>query len=278
MSVFLNGEFVPEDQAVVSVFDRSFRYGDGLFEAVLISNGKLFRWPQHFERLRRSAAFVKIPLHLDEGSLRDAILELARRNRHTEGIARVTLSRGVGPRGYVPSGNEKPNVVITTDPLLPFDGTLWSVVVSRLRVAAGDALAQHKTQSRILNVLASMEARERGAHEALLVDTNGHITEGATSNLFWLANGTLNTTPLGSGILPGITRAATLELCAARNIRVAERTITPAELRDAEAVFLTMSSRGIAEVGWVDALSARRLPVVSELARAFQQLIREECR
>src|ERR1051325_2558606 len=110
MTVFLNGQFLPEERALVSVFDRSFRYGDGLFEAVLISNGKLFRWPEHFARLRHSAEFFKIKLSLTCESLREAVMELTARNQMTEGVARIALSRGVGPRGYAPCGTEQPTI------------------------------------------------------------------------------------------------------------------------------------------------------------------------
>ncbi|HMJ92418.1 MAG TPA: aminotransferase class IV, partial [Candidatus Acidoferrum sp.] len=99
MTVFLNGEFVPEERALVSIFDRSFRYGDGLFEAVLVSNGKLFRWAQHFERLQRSAQFLRIGLPYSGDELREAALELVRRNSQPEAIVRLALSRGSGPRG-----------------------------------------------------------------------------------------------------------------------------------------------------------------------------------
>jgi branched-subunit amino acid aminotransferase/4-amino-4-deoxychorismate lyase len=114
MTVYLNGEFVPEERAVVSIADRGFRYGDGLFEAVLISNGKPFRWPEHFARLQRSAEFLKIPFRYDRESLRDALLELVRRNNATEAMARLDLSRGVGPRGYAPTGSEQPTLSIAT--------------------------------------------------------------------------------------------------------------------------------------------------------------------
>ena len=277
MTVFLNGEFVPEERAVVSVFDRSFRYGDGLFETVLISNRRLFRWPQHYDRLRRSADFLRIPLPLTGEALRDAILELTSRNRTAEGIARMTLSRGVGPRGYAPSGTEQPTVVITTQPHAPADDVPWKVIVSSMRVASGDLLARHKTASRLLNVLAATEAKERGADEALLVDTDGNVTEGASSNVFWVKEGRVFTTPLSSGVLPGVTRSVVFELCAGTSIPVIERSAPPETLLQSDAVFLSFTSRGVVPVSSINERAILQSPVTAMLAAACRDLVRQEC-
>src|SRR5688572_11008677 len=98
MIAFLNGEFVPEERAVVSVFDRGFRYGDGLFEAILAVNGKWFRWPHHADRLERSAHFLKITLPFSRADLYRFANELLARNETSEAVLRIQLSRGVGPR------------------------------------------------------------------------------------------------------------------------------------------------------------------------------------
>ncbi len=277
MTVFLNGDFVPEDRAVVSVFDRSFRYGDGLFETVLVSNGKLFCWPQHFDRLQRSAEFLKIPMPFAGEALRDVLLELISRNQITEGIARVTLSRGVGPRGYAPSGSERPTIVITTQPLASTGIVPWKVIVSSMRVAAGDEIARHKTASRLLNVLAATEAKEHGADEALLVDTNGNVTEGTSSNVFWLKDGLVITPPLSAGVLPGVTRNVVFELCAASSITIIEESAPPEMLVKADAVFLTFTSRGIVPVDSINECEIRESALVSMLASAYRMLLRQTC-
>jgi branched-chain amino acid aminotransferase len=277
MTVFLNGEFVPEERAVVSVFDRSFRYGDGIFEAVLIRNGKLFRWPEHFERLRRSSGFLKIQFHLDQAHLQSVMIQLAQQNGNREGMARVTLSRGVGPRGYAPSGTEKPNLVVTTEPAPPMSTTPWKLITSSARIAAGDSIAQNKAHSRLANVLAAMEARERGADEALLVNTDGHVTECTASNVFWFCGEVLHTPPVTVGALPGITRAVVIEICRCEKIPFAEQNITPMELKKTDGVFVTMSSRGVVEVSAVDGEILRRSPRTAQLAAAFQRILDAEC-
>lgn len=278
MIVYLNGEFVREDQAVVSIFDRSFRYGDGIFEALLARNGNIFRWDQHLERLERSAAFIKLSLNFShDGLLRDAGQLLAR-NSLRDGVLRISVSRGTGPRGYAPSGTEKPVLVMTADPHLPTrPGRSAHIITSTFRIAAGDRLPQHKTSSRLLNVLAAMEARDAGAEEALLVDTAGNVTEGTSSNLFWIQGGTVCTAPAINGLLPGITRRAVLELCTALQIPVAEQAIAPAELTHMEGVFLTMTSRGVVEVGLVDNQTVAHSPITARLAEALNALITQEC-
>src|ERR1700722_14960787 len=116
MIVFFNGEFVAEEKAVVSVFDRSFQFGDGLFETMRVYRGKPFRWLDHIERLKRGAEFLKIQLPFAEKELNRHALELIERNQMQEALLRIGLSRGVGKRGYSPKGADKPTIVLSLHP------------------------------------------------------------------------------------------------------------------------------------------------------------------
>src|SRR5581483_7972043 len=116
MIVYLNGQFVPEEQAVVSVFDRGFLYGDGLYETFRICNGKPFRWAEHMERFERGAAFLKIQVPVKYDELHRQALELIRLNRMPEALLRISLSRGVGPRGFSPKGAVRPALVMSLHP------------------------------------------------------------------------------------------------------------------------------------------------------------------
>src|SRR5258705_335330 len=113
MIVFLNGHFVPEESAFVSVFDRSFLYGDGLFETVRVYRGNLFRWTQHFERLARGADFLKLHVPFTPEQMKDFASRLIAQNEMQDGLLRVMLSRGVGVRGYSPKGADRPFLVMT---------------------------------------------------------------------------------------------------------------------------------------------------------------------
>ena len=277
MIVSLNGHFVPEEQAVVSVFDRAFRYGDALFEAALVVNGKMFRWPQHFARLERSAKFLSIPLPYSADELSAFARELIARNELTECVLRLQLSRGTGPRGYAPTGDEKPLVVMSLHPAPPRTPTTWKLTVCSLRVAANDPLANHKTCSRLLQVMAAAEARARGADESLILNTNGEVTEGGTSNLFWIERGTVCTPPLASGALPGVTRAAVLEICDTLNMPRAEKVIQLEALLSCDGVFVTLTSRGVVEAESVDENILRRSPPTERLREEFEKLLAREC-
>ena len=280
MIVSLNGEFVPEERAVVSIFDRAFRYGDALFEAVLVRNGKLFRWLQHIERLENSARFLRIALPCSGARLHEDAQRLIAVNELQDSVLRVQLSRGTGPRGYAPSGEEKPFIVMSLHPAPGRDSIQslrWMLTVSSLRIATNDPLPHHKTCSRLVQVFAAAEARERRADESLLLNTNGEVTEGSTSNVFWIENGAVCTPPLTVGALPGVTRAIAFELCDALGVPRKEKTIGPEELLSCEGVFLSLTSRGIVEADSIDGKALPRSPTTSRLREAFEALLEREC-
>ncbi len=277
MIVFLNGAFVPEEQAVVSIFDRSFRYGDGLFETIPMFNGRPFRWDSHWERLRHSAEFLRIPLPFTAAKLHEAAGELLERNSRRDGVLRLTLSRGTGPRQYAPTGREIPFLAMTLHDLPARNEHPWKLIVSRFRVAPGDELARHKSGSRLLHVLAAAEAAEHGADDALLLDSNGTVMEGATGNLFWIEQGAVCTPPLEGAVLPGITRAVVRELCAATEIPWCERNTTVAELQRAGGLFLTLSTRGVVEVDTLEGQSVACSPLTARIAAAYAECVAREC-
>jgi aminodeoxychorismate lyase len=278
--VFLNGRFVLEPEAVVSVFDRGFLYGDGLFETVRVHLGRPFRWPQHVERLQRGAEFLGIQLPGSPAELGRGAAGLIARNRMPEALLRVQLSRGVGPRGYSPRGADAPTLVMTLHPA-PADSAAglprWTLSTASLRLPVGDALAMHKTCSKLPQILARAEADARGADEALLLNAAGELAEAAGSNLFWISAGRICTPPLSAGILPGITRAVVLELCTGFRWPVLEVIAGPGALRQAEAVFLTLSSWGIVEAVSLDGQPLRTSPQVARLRDAYQALMEREC-
>lgn len=292
MTVFLNGQFVPEASATVSVFDRSFLYGDGLFETLLISNGKPFRWRQHLERLERGAAFLGIKLPYPPDALAGLAAELIAQNKMPESLLRLTLSRGVGVRGYSPKGADKPTLVMTLHPLgAPVSdpagssragaatGVLlrWRAHTASFRLPAGEVLAQFKTCNKLAQVLARAEAEAAGADEALLLNTDGFVVEAASSNLFWVRDGTVCTPPLAGGILAGVTREVVGELCARLKLPLREENIAPSELRGAEAVFLSLSSHGVVELVTLDGHALKTSPVTGRLQAAYCDCVRAEC-
>src|SRR5262249_50363622 len=151
MIIFLNGKFVPEEQAVVSVFDRSFLYGDGLFETMLVANGVPFRWSEHLERLTSGAAFLGISLPFGARELLQGSRELILQNQVRDGLLRLSLSRGVGVRGYSPRGAESPTLVMTLHTLAdPNPQALknWQLKTASFKLPANEPLAQFKNCNR----------------------------------------------------------------------------------------------------------------------------------
>lgn len=292
MIVFLNGQFVPETQATVSVFDRSFLYGDGLFESLRVANGKPFRWEQHLDRLARGAAFLGIKIPFDRPALARFADELIAQNRLPEALLRLTLSRGVGPRGYSPRGADRPLLVMT---LHPFKAPAadaehsmgaageagglvrWRARTAACRLPAGETLAQFKTANKLAQVLARAEAEAAGADEALLLNTAGFLVEGASSNFFWVHEGTVCTPPLASGVLAGVTRAVVRELCETRGVPFTEAQLKPAELPQVGGAFLSLSSLGLVELAEVDGMPLGRSPILPPLHAAYQRLLEQEC-
>ena len=279
MQIFLNGQFVPEDRAVVSVFDRGFLYGDGLFETLRVVNGTPFRWAQHIERLQHGTDFLKIKLPFASAALRDIAGELIAKNALPDSLLRLTLSRGVGPRGYSPKGAESPTLVMALHPVpgTPASGpACWKLVTSSLRLPVGDPLARFKTANKLAQVLARAEADAAGADEVLLLDTDGHVAEAASGNIFWIKHGVLCTPPLTAGVLPGVTRAVVFEICRKLGLPVRETNILPAQLRAADGVFVSLSTLGVVEAVSLDGQSLNASPLVEKLRAAYETLLNEE--
>jgi branched-chain amino acid aminotransferase len=286
MTVFLNGKLVPESEARVSVFDRSFLYGDGLFETIRVSNAKPFRWGQHLDRLQRGADFLGIEVPFSQKTLTGHAAELIARNGMAEALLRLTLSRGVGVRSYSPKGADRPTLAMTLHPLgaptsapaEPETPIRWRAHAARVRLPAGDALAQFKTCNKLAQIMARAEAESAGADEAVLLNTDGFVVEAASGNLFWIRNSVVHTPPLTDGILQGITRAVVFELCGQLRLRVQESRLRPGRLLGTDGVFVSLSSLGIVELSEIDGTALRRSPIVGQLFNAYRQLLQAECR
>jgi aminodeoxychorismate lyase len=275
MIVFLNGQFVSEDRAVVSVFDRGFLYGDGLFEGVLVTRGRPFRWHEHMERLQRGVDFLKLTVLFSHDELLQYALRLIERNRMPECILRLSISRGITARGYSPRNAIRPAFVMTLHPAPVIDAKMprWRVITASLRLPANDPLTSFKTANKLSQVLARAEADAAGAHEAILLNTDGRLAEGTTSNLFWIKAGTIFTPALPDGALPGVTRGVVLDLCVKMRIKGKEKKAGPGELRQADGAFLTMTSMGIVEIESLDGRKLGRSPLARKLWAAYRHLL-----
>jgi len=276
MIVFLNGQFVSEPQAVVPINDRGFMYGDGLFETMRVVGGKPFRMAQHLERMVRGAEFLRIKMPHTPKELHKYTEQLIEKNNMPDAILKVLLTRGPGHRGYLPNGAGPATLAMTlheTPALVRDNQAQWSLVTSPYRIPAADAFSSFKTTSKILYVMARADAAERGADEALLVNTNGEAAETATGNLFWVYQDKICTVPTGRGVLPGITRAVVLEICQMLGLQTNKRVIKPEALRNSDGIFVTQSALGIIPVSVFDGEPVRASPLVDQIAAAYEQIL-----
>lgn len=272
--VSINGVIQDEASAVIPVTDRGFLYGDSVYEVVRTYGGEPFALAEHLERLQQSAASLAIPIlepPANPGAappgaapqsdglapiIRDIHATLAAAG-HPESYVRVIITRGSGPMGLDPGLADCPRRVVIVAPFQPLPAAWYAEGVPIHLVPTGRAgghtlLAGAKSGNYLVNVLALGVARDQGAHEALLVDHDDHVTEGASSNLFVVAGGQLLTPPLSAGILEGITRHKVCDLAAEAGYPVTERAIHRRELRRADEIFLTSTLREILPVQRLD--------------------------
>jgi branched-chain amino acid aminotransferase len=281
-AVVIDGASVPPEQATVSVYDRGFLYGDGVFETIRTYEGELFALDEHLERLAHSAERVGIPFAVSKEALTREIadgLAAARASGPTkENYVRVMLTRGAGPLGLDPALALKPLRVILVEPLKPLPPELYCdgvAVVVRQVARAGDAAEGAKVSNYLASLLALRAAKAEGAHEALIAGADGSVREGTTSNVFAVRGGELCTPGVDAGILVGITRLHVLSLARAAGLVVREGRLTVDELLHADEAFLTSSLREILPIVRVD---DHRIgagapgPVTRELHRRYRAM------
>jgi len=278
MTVYLNGRFVPAEQATVSVFDRGFLYGDGLFESVRVYGGQPFLWQAHAHRLAQGASALQIRLPSDSETLRSTLLELLERNELTNAVVRISISRGPGPRGYSIRGADRPTLVMAAHPAASLDElpTLrWSLHTASLRLPARDPVAAFKTANKLSHILARTEAEAAGADEALLLNTDGHVAETSAANVFWLSGHSAYTPHLNAGCLAGVTRAFVLSLLRTGGWDTREILAGPDALLQASGGFITVSTLGIVEISHVDRQPVAQDPRLTKLRDAYMNAIRD---
>lgn len=253
---YVNGAFVPLSQAGVSIEDRGFQFADAIYEVWGVRGGRLLDEAGHFTRLARSLKELRIAAPMSEASLRFVIRETARRNRVTNGIVYLQVSRGAAPRDHAfPKSSVAPTVVVTAKSLdlrkIEARAKIGVAVVTAPDIRWGRC--DIKTVGLLPNVLAKQAALEAGAFDAWMLDREGKITEGTASNA-WIvdAAGKLRTAPLSVNILHGVTRAALIRLAEERQIAVEERSFDAAEAAAAREAFLSSASNAALPVIAID--------------------------
>ncbi len=253
---YVNGRYLPRDEAMVSIEDRGYQFADGVYEVCEVRGGRLVDERRHLARLNRSLEELRIAQAMPEAALGVVMRETVRRNRVHDGIVYVQITRGVARRDFpFPPAGTRPSLVVTARSSdlgkleqLATDG-IAVVTVPDIRWQRVDI----KSVSLLPNVLAKQAARDQGAREAWLVDKAGRVTEGASSSA-WIVdrNGKLITHPLGRDILPGITRSVVIDVIKAQGLAFEERVFTVEEAYAAREAFITSASQTVQPVVRID--------------------------
>lgn len=274
--IWINGEIVPMAEARIDVEDRGYQFADGVYEVVKLYGGKPFTLDPHLNRLEKSAQGIDISLPMDRKALGAEIAKLVARNGVKDGMVYLQLTRGVAPRNHIYEPGQKPTLLFYArpcpDPQLPGEGE-----GVRLLAQEDDRWKRCWIKSIALlpNILAKNKAARAGADEAVFLD-KGIVTECSATNIFAVINDKLVTHPVGSKVLPGITRAVLLDCATELGIPVEERGYTEEEAIRASELFITSTTREISWVArWNDRYigQARCGPIALSLHRALRKRV-----
>ncbi|MBO8179035.1 MAG: branched-chain-amino-acid transaminase [Archaeoglobus sp.] len=254
--VYIDGEFVPENEAKISIFDHGFLYGDGVFEGIRAYNGRVFRLKEHIDRLYDSAKAIDLEIPLTKEEFMEIILETLRKNNLRDAYIRPIVTRGVGDLGLDPRKCQKPSIIVITKPWGKLYGDLYerglTAVTVGVRRNSFDALPPNiKSLNYLNNILAKIEANAKGGDEAIFLDRNGYVSEGSGDNIFVVKNGAITTPPTINN-LRGITREAVIEIINKLGIPFRETNIGLYDLYTADEVFVTGTAAEIAPIVVID--------------------------
>ena len=278
----VNGETMSPETATVSVFDRGFLYGDSVYEVVRTYGGVPFAVRPHLERLRNSARQLRMEIPLSDDFLAEEIATAVEASGNEESYARLIITRGSGPIELHPGRASDPARILIVQALEEIDSEAWEAglavaIVSRRRNDPRALDPAAKTGNYLNNVLAIVEARDRGADDAVLLNREGYLTEGTTANVFVVEDGRVRTPTLGSGILGGITRRVLLDCLAGTALAVEETRLRAAALTEAEEAFFTSTTRGVLPLTSVDGRAVgngRPGPITREVSAIFEREVR----
>lgn len=280
--VYINGQLVPKEEAVVSVFDHGLLYGDGVFEGLRSYNGKVFRLAEHVQRLFESARAIRLDIPLSQEEFAAAINETVAGNGISDGYVRAVVTRGAGSLGLDPNRCSNPQVIIIADTILLYphefyENGLELITSSVIRNHPAALSARIKSLNYLNNILAKIEGLKAGCVEALMLNHKGEVAECTGDNIFLVKRGRLLTPPLDAGILEGVTRNAVMELARDAGIEVTEPALTKHDVYVADECFLTGTAAEIVPVVRVDdrlIADGKPGPITRDLTKRFHALVR----
>jgi Branched-chain amino acid aminotransferase/4-amino-4-deoxychorismate lyase len=276
--VFVNGTWLKSEDAKISVFDRGFLLGDGIYDVVPYYDGKFFRMEDHLERLSNGLAIVGIDY--DVNQLVDHLDEALVGAESVDGIIYIQVTRGIAPRSHAFPSQAIPSVIIYSQPYL-FRG----FQERRARVTMHSDFRWHRCDIKSISLMANVLLNQFGAKDGYyetLLHREGNITEGTHTSVFFVKEGKVYTHPLGTHILPGITRKIVLELCEELGVEVVEKPVLLEELDKMDGAFLAGTTAQISEIGSVEFFEGQEknitygeVALIKKLQGLFFQATRE---
>ncbi|NLL51313.1 MAG: branched-chain-amino-acid transaminase [Peptococcaceae bacterium] len=282
MIIFLDGKFVEEKEANVSVFDHGFLYGDGIFEGIRAYNGRVFKLKEHIDRLYESAQAILLDIGVSRKEMMDIVLETVRKNNLSDAYIRLVVSRGAGDLGLDPRKCPKPSIVCIAGSIKMYPQSMYEngmeIITAATRRNSADALSPRiKSLNYLNNIMAKMEANRAGVMEALLLNQEGYVCEATGDNVFIVKDGVLITPTIYAGILKGVTRDTVLDLARNFGIPCREDLFNLIDVYTADECFLTGTAAELIPITAVDSRiigDGKPGPVFRKLLAAFQEYAR----
>ncbi len=282
--VYINGSLLPEEQAMVSVFDHGLLYGDGVFEGIRVYGGKVFLMQEHVDRLYESAGSIRLDIPMSPDDMAAAVDQTVEANNLTDGYVRLVVTRGAGTLGLDLRRTENPQVIIIADTITMYPSEMYEngmalVTASTIRNHPAAISPRVKSLNYLNNIMAKSEGTDAGSEEALMLNHKGEVAECTGDNIFIVKKGIIKTPPPEAGILEGITRNSVIQLARSMDMTVVETALERHDIFIADECFLTGTA---AEVIAVVSLDGRTIgdgkpgPVTQRLLDGFRALTRGE--
>lgn len=279
--IFMSGSFVTKDEAVVSVYDHAFLYGDGVFEGVRAYSGNVFKLKEHLDRLYNSAKVIMLEIPYTKQEMEEIVCETLRKNKLEDAYIRIVVSRGKGNLGLDPFTCSNPQVIVIAEALALYPKEFYEngmeIVTAAARRNRPDVLSPKiKSLNYLNNILVKIEAYQAGVKEALMLNTEGYVAECTGDNIFIIKDGVLYTPPTYLGALEGITRNAIMDLAGDLGYEVKEEPFTLYDVYTADEVFLTGTAAEVIAVVKVDGRTigdGRPGAHTMKLLEAFRKLV-----
>ncbi len=257
LTIYLNGDFVPAEEAKVSVFDHGLLYGDGVFEGIRFYNDRVFKLDEHLQRLYDSAKAIRLEIPLKIKEFEEVILETIRRNNLHDGYIRAVITRGPGDLGLDPDKCSEPFIFVITASIVLYPDEFYenglSVITVPTRRNVPEALNPRiKSLNYLNNILAKIEAKNANVIEAIMLSNDGYVVECTGDNIFIIKNGVVSTPPTYIGALAGVTRNAVMDLARDMGLKIVEEIFNRYEVYIADECFLTGTAAEVIPVVKVD--------------------------